>query len=178
MDSPELTAKSDVYYAIDYKSVTVDVENNVIKAPLNLASSSDGMIAQTLDLTLTVYQNGIMRMLVEEPGVKRFRISQEDLPVVEDQLIKVDLLEHITWADDKKSFTISGLTNSEGDESWEYNVELPRFRINQVSSSGETIKTMVVNPQDTLYYESESTTSRPRMYNANEQGWDIKTLKD
>ena len=94
------------------------------------------------------------------------------------KLIKVDLLEHITWADDKKSFTISGLTNSEGDESWEYNVELPRFRINQVSSSGETIKTMVVNPQDTLYYESESTTSRPRMYNANEQGWDIKTLKD
>jgi len=84
MDSPELTARSDVYYAIDYQSVQVDLENNVIKAPLNLASSSDGTIAQTLDLTLTVYQNGIMRMLVEEPGVKRFRISQEDLPVEED----------------------------------------------------------------------------------------------
>ena len=120
-----------------------------------------------------------MRMLVEEPGVKRFRISQEDLPVVDDQLIKVDLIEHFTWADDKQSFTISGLTNSEGDESWEYKVELPKFRINQVSSSsGETIKTMVVNPQDTLYYESEATTAKPHMYNANDEKWDIKTLKD
>ena len=39
------------------------------------------------------------------------------------------------------------------------------------------IKTMVVNPQDTLHFETEDSTARPRMYNGNEQDWDIKTLK-
>ena len=77
-------------------------------------------MAQTLDLTLSVYQNGIMRMLVEEPGVKRFRISQEDLPVSWDQLNAVDLTDKITWADDRQSFTISGLTHEQGDESFSY----------------------------------------------------------
>jgi len=57
-------------------------------------------------------------MLVEEPGVKRFRISQEDLPVVEDQLTAADLSDKITWGDDKKSFTVSGLTHENGDEGW------------------------------------------------------------
>ena len=130
MDSPELAVKSDVYYAIDSSSVSVDLDKNNINATLNLASASDGTIAQTLDLTLTVYQNGIMRMLIEEPGVKRFRISQEDLPVADEQLEVTDLLDNFTWSEDKKSFSISGLNSEQGDESWEYQVELPRFRIN------------------------------------------------
>ena len=54
-------------------------------ATLNLASTSDGKAAQTLSLTMTFYQNGIMRMLLEEPNGNRFRISQEDVqPVVDD----------------------------------------------------------------------------------------------
>jgi len=116
-------------------------------------------------------------MLVEEPGVNRFRISQEDLPVVWDQLNAVDLTDKITWADDKQSFTISGLTHEQGDEAFEYTVELSKFRINQVSDNGDVLQTLVVNPEDTLYFETESGTSAPHMYSANQQDWDIATLK-
>ncbi len=126
---------------------------------------------------MVFYQNGIMRMLIEEPGVKRFRISQEDLPVVDEQLERVDLSDRFNFDASKRSFTISDLTSEHGDESWEYEIDLPRFRINQMTSSGEMIKTMVVNPQDTLHFETEDSTSRPRMYNGNEQNWDVKTLK-
>jgi len=129
MDHPDLRSQSDVYYSISSDSVSVDTSNGEITATLTLASPTDGTVAQTLDLSLTVYQNGIIRMLAEEPGVKRFRISQEDLPVVWDQLIPVDLTDKVTWADDGQSFTISGLTHESGDESFEYTVELARFRI-------------------------------------------------
>ena len=52
------------------------------------------------------YQNGIMRMLFEEPGVKRFRISQEDLPVVEEQLEPADLNDKFEFSSDNNSLTI------------------------------------------------------------------------
>lgn len=87
MDNPALRSNTDVYYSMDKESFTIKETEGVIEATLNLASPSDGTIAQTLDLTMTVYQNGILRLLIEEPDVKRFRISQEDLPVVDDQLI-------------------------------------------------------------------------------------------
>lgn len=116
-------------------------------------------------------------MLVEEPGVKRFRISQEDLPVVWDQLNAVDLTDKITWADDQKSFTISGLSHESGDESFEYTVELDHFRINQVSDSGEVLQTLVVNPQDTLHYETGDSNSAPHMYNTNNGDVDFEMLK-
>ncbi len=45
MDSPDLIAKSDVYYSMDADSVKVDYKKNHIEATLNLASSSDGTIA-------------------------------------------------------------------------------------------------------------------------------------
>lgn len=129
MDHPDLRSQSDVYYSISSDSVSVSTAEGQITAQLTLASPTDGTVAQTLDLSLTVYQNGIIRMLAEEPGVKRFRISQEDLPVVWDQLVPVDLTDKVTWADDGQSFTISDLTHENGDESFEYTVELPRFRI-------------------------------------------------
>ena len=34
---------------------------------------------------MTFYQNGIMRMLLEEPNGNRFRISQEDVQPVVDE---------------------------------------------------------------------------------------------
>ena len=97
MDSPDLIAKSDVYYSMDADSVKCNFRENQIEATLNLASSSDGTVAQSLDLTMVFYQNGIMRLLIEEPGVKRFRISQEDLPVVDEQLERVELMGHFDW---------------------------------------------------------------------------------
>lgn len=131
-------------------------------------------MAQNLNLTLTVYQNGILRMLLEEPEVARFRISQEDLPVVDEQLNAVDLTDKVTWADDGMSFTVSGLEHEAGDESFAYTVELERFRIKQISSSGKELQTLVVNPQDTLYYETESGSSAPHMYGANNSVSELK----
>ena len=55
MDSPELRSQSDVYYSIDADSVILDPTSKHLEAELSLASTSDGSIAQTLDLSLTVY---------------------------------------------------------------------------------------------------------------------------
>ena len=54
-DHPELRAMADVYYSIDADSVQVGGTDGKIKAQLNLASSTDGSVAQSLNLTLTVY---------------------------------------------------------------------------------------------------------------------------
>ena len=108
-----------------------------------------------------------MRLLLEEPDVKRFRISQEDLPVVDEQLIATDLTDKVQWDEDGQGFTISGLEHESGDESFSYHVELSRFRINQVSENGKSLRTLVVNPEDTLYYESEAAVALPHMYSAN-----------
>lgn len=131
MDNPALRSNSDVYYSMDKDSIKVKETEGVIEATLNLASASDGTIAQTLDLTMTVYQNGILRLLIEEPDVKRFRISQDPVlePVVDDQLFAVNLLDKISWSGDDASFSISGITHEHGDESWEYTVDLARFMI-------------------------------------------------
>jgi hypothetical protein len=67
-------------------------------------------------------------MLIEEPEVKRFRISQDDLnPVMDDQLVAVDLTDKVFWSD-HEYFVIKDLTNEDG-EYWEYYVWLDRFRI-------------------------------------------------
>jgi len=118
-------------------------------------------------------------MLVEEPGVKRFRISQDDLrPVMDDNLIPVSLSDKVSWAGDLSSFTISSLEHEQGDESWEYTVELSRFRIEQVSTGDKSVNSLVVNPQDTLYFETESMakSGEPHLYSSG--GWDISELKE
>ena len=75
-------------------------------------------------------------MLFEEPDVKRFRISQEDLPVVDEQLESVDLNDKFVFAPDFTSLTITDLEHHSADESWEYTIEFDRFRIEQLSSGG------------------------------------------
>mmetsp|Transcript_6459 Transcript_6459/g.8669 ORF Transcript_6459/g.8669 Transcript_6459/m.8669 type:complete len:151 (+) Transcript_6459:3-455(+) len=88
----DLRAKSASYYTIDSSSVDIATagDKGQITATLTLASQTDGKAAQTLNLTLSFYQNGIMRMLMEEPNGNRFRISQEDVqPVVEAQLAPI-----------------------------------------------------------------------------------------
>ena len=58
---------------------------------------------------------------------------------------------------------------------------MSRFRINQYSR-GQQLRTLVVNPEDTLYYEIESSASMaPHMYTTGESqtnGDDIAALKD
>lgn len=158
MDNPELRANSDVYYSMDKDSFTISEKEGLINATLNLASPSDGTVAQTLDLTVNVYQNGILRVLIEEPGVKRFRISQEDLPVVEEQLIAQDLTG--LYHDYGTSTAIQYLNSEEGDESWEVDFEFDRFRIHHVAKKDNepSFRTMTFNDNDTLYFETESAT--------------------
>ena len=72
-------------------------------------------------------------MLVEEPGHERFRISQEDLSVVDEQLKPTDLSQKIYWAEDRSSVTFHGLMHEQGDESFDYTIEFARFRIDQYS---------------------------------------------
>ena len=60
-------------------------------------------------------------MLLEEPTTRRFRISQEEIkPVVDEQLIPVDLTDKFAWGSDNETFSIFGLEHDEGDEDWEY----------------------------------------------------------
>lgn len=68
--------------------------------------------------------------------------------------------------------------NEEGDEDWTYTVELPQFRINQYSS-GKQMRTFIVNPEDTLYFETESSKTEPHMYRMESvvNGNDIFSLK-
>ena len=132
-----MRAESSAYYSIPVETVKIDASNGKITAELNLASQSDGMAAQKLDLTLNVYQNGILRMLLEEPGHERFRISQEDLPVVEEQLKPADINDKIEWASDRSSVTIKGLMHEQGDESFDYSIEFAHFRIDQLTQGSD-----------------------------------------
>ena len=184
MDHTELRSQSDVYYSVEADSIVVSPTEGLVTANLALASPSDGTVAQTLDLTLSFYQNGILRVLLEEPEVKRFRIAKDDLaPVVDEQLIPYDLTGKTTLDTESSLFTIDDL--SDNSESWSYTIGLDRFRIEQLTESEERgkVRSLVVNPQDTLYYETEATVAsaatlndKPHMYKA-ENGADIQQLK-
>lgn len=94
-----------------------------------------------------------MRALIEEPDSDRFRISQEDLPVVDSQLRPVTSLEsHISRHDDV-GVEVAGLQHSDGSEDFKYQIDFAPFSIRQYT--GELL-TLVVNPVDSLYLESGS----------------------
>ena len=154
LDYPDLRASSDVYYSVDKTTLDIQEKQGVISAKLNLASQSDGSIAQTLDLTLSVYQNGIVRMLIEESGVSRFRISQEDLPVVDGQLVAQDLTGIVSTFDN--DLTIDNLWSVDGDEGWQLDLVFDRFRLHhKVKQTSEaSYRTMTVNDDDTLWFET------------------------
>ncbi len=81
---------ADLYYSVNPSSVVVHDEYGALTAQLNFACAGDsGDFASTLNLKMTFYQNGIMRALIEEPGSTRFKISEEGLPVVEEQLLPI-----------------------------------------------------------------------------------------
>jgi hypothetical protein len=50
------------------------------------SGSDTGYLARELNAVLEFYQNGILRVEIDEPVGGRFKISDEDLPVVWDQL--------------------------------------------------------------------------------------------
>jgi hypothetical protein len=75
---------SDFYYSLDETSILIDDGLGSISARLNLACTDiSDEISTELDLKIRFYQNGIMRAVIEEPNSGRFKISEDDLPVVE-----------------------------------------------------------------------------------------------
>ena len=69
----------DIYYQVLQPTIEFDNTLGTITGKLQLGPDCIGdtsELAPQLDMTVTIYQNGITRVLIEEPGVDRFRISQ------------------------------------------------------------------------------------------------------
>jgi len=91
-----------------------------------------------------------MRTLLEEPDSKRFRISQEGLPVEDEQLNGVsNLKSHVKVH--RHRLVVSGLKHEDGTETYEYEVNFKQFTITQ-SVNGHV--SMIMNPKNTLYVET------------------------
>jgi len=58
-----------------------------------MGCDQNGYLASELELTLAFYEDGIMRALLDTSDRSRFRISEEDLPVVWSQLKPVQYFE-------------------------------------------------------------------------------------
>jgi len=72
-----------------------------------------------LDFTMWFYQNGIVRVLLEESATGRFRISGEKLPVVYEQLVPISgLRAHVLLEANKMD--VSGLMHDDGSETFRY----------------------------------------------------------
>ena len=100
-------------------------------------------------MTLSFYQNGIMRCLIEQPSNTRFRISDYDLPVVEDQLNSVtDFTDKVT--NSTNWVAVSNLTNESDGETYSYNISYDPFMITQYADG---VETMVINKNKSLAYE-------------------------
>jgi hypothetical protein len=109
-------------------------------------------------MVLSFYQNGIMRVWMDEHaysiGDRRFRISQEELPVVDEQLVPIDL-DSSRVHETADELIIHNLEHSDKSESYTYRISFGHFKITQevTNNKNETMTTMVINPIDSLYYE-------------------------
>ena len=112
--------ESSYYYALDAESVVIDDQSAYIYARLNLqnADMAQGFSSE-LDSTMWFYQNGIVRVLLEEPATGRFRISGEKLPVVDRQLVPISgLTAHVLL--EANQMDVSGLMHDDGSETFSY----------------------------------------------------------
>jgi len=146
----QVEGTADLFYRVDPSSIQVHDANASITAVLNLNTTDSGLLAQTLNLRLTFYQNGIMRTFIDEPGNTRFKISDSGLPVVEEQLDPVENLSaNVTIS--TSEMVIDGLIHSDKTETFKYIVYFNHFKVEQYSNGQLTL---VMNPNDSLYYES------------------------
>jgi len=144
----EKELKSDgAVYAVDKDSVVIDQANSQVTANLVLQNAAEGLAA-SLNLSLDFYADGILRAYLTEDG-SEFRISQEGLPV-EDNIPRATDAWFKTYDD---RLEVSNLMSNTGDEGFAYTIEYDAFRIVQMAADGEV--TMIVNDQDSLYYESK-----------------------
>ncbi len=112
---------------------------------LSMSCAQSGYLAPNLQVRLEFYQNGIMRVAIDQPDSTRFRISGEDLPVEWDQLKGVDqekFAEAFKLTED--GFSVTGLTrdDDENDNSvYDYHVTLSPFGIRQMTNGELTSST-------------------------------------
>ena len=99
---------------------------------MRLGCDQRGYLAGSLDFEVSFYQNAITRFLIGEKDNDRFRISQEDLPVVWDQLVplNITLSEHAVFSDENTpTYHIANITREDGSDTFEYDLELSPFRV-------------------------------------------------
>ena len=96
-------------YHVQAESIEIDDDDSTLRGTMSLGCDSRGYLAGDIDFEVSFYQDGITRFLIGEKDNDRFRISQEDLPVVWDQLDphKVKLSESIDILGSK--LVVSGL---------------------------------------------------------------------
>lgn len=73
--------------------VVATADTSQVTFTLHLACTPNGYLTTQLSGVMEFYQNGIMRLEIDAPGQKRFRISQEDLPVEWDQLQPISTMD-------------------------------------------------------------------------------------
>ncbi len=103
-----------------------------------------------------------MRALIQEPNSTRFRISKENLPVVDEQLIPVPNFSTLVSID-STHLSVGNLNHNDGTEVFTYTVKFDHFQITQTSNG---IETLVVNPTDSLYIESQTEATKQNNENA------------
>ena len=96
-----------------------------------------------------------MRAFLEEPSSGRFRISDDSLPVVEEQLIPIGNLTSSSEFH-KDHMIVQGLQHDDESEVFKYKVDFSHFRVSQYSND---ILTLIVNPVDSLYFENGNSES-------------------
>jgi hypothetical protein len=96
-----------------------------------------------------------MRALIEEPDSGRFRISQEGLPVVDEQLNFVSGNSTSFNVFDDHIY-VSGLPHTDNNELFNYRIDFDHFKITQSAGSDSQgyQETLIINPIDSLYLES------------------------
>ena len=91
-----------------------------------------------------------MRAFLEEPSSGRFRISDDSLPVVEEQLIPIANLTSFTELHEDH-LVIKGLKHDDETEVFKYKVDFSHFSVSQYSND---VLTLIINPIDSLYFEN------------------------
>jgi len=97
-----------------------------------------------------------MRAFLEEPFSGRFRISDDALPVVEEQLIPIASISASAMFHGDYMW-ISGLAHDDQTEDFKYKVDFTQFRISQYSNE---MLTLILNPINSLYFENGSNQSQ------------------
>jgi hypothetical protein len=111
-------------------------------------------LASTLKLQLKLYQDGILRVIIDEreqSNAKRFRLSEHDdeTVIAESQLKQVNIKSHARLSDDRKMLTIRTWSEDQL-TAYEFDLQYASFRLEQRVNG---ISTMVVNKHDTLLFE-------------------------